>query len=1002
MKKILKPVIGAMALLGIAGVLASCGNQSSTDTSKDNTVVTTTVDAHTWNNPVYVWNADNTKCEATRACIDDPSHTETETVNVTYEEITAPTADKVGEGQYSAVFKNSAFGTQIKKNVIPALGYVYDYDSIDWQWSADSKTAKVTIPCKVAAGATPTTMTNTPYVEENIETVEIEKVNPTCSQKGSATYKAEIVVNGVKYFDENTIELATIDHDLVDDVTVIPTLEKDGELSHRCRICNNVISTEKINKLTDQTNYSLNATLMANTPGVYSVKAGLGSTEIDATSKKPTTTIGIPSIAKQNLANYPTLESPAIVQGAQYGYETKTPGKVEYKQIEGAVSKSPYNKFPHKVIEETLTDADGKTSTHLKLSGFDGSYYIIRIDVSDVISGKTGFLHIKEESNKALMVIVGVQASANSVSTNVAATTDATTGAYLNKPVAKEDGYWYIGETKTEFTTADNKSPFVDFWGNWSFNPSGFVDNLGNKTYVYSLADNAIALKDDKNAANTPYVDVIVMSSGKLVAGADTGSANAISSDISLSMYVDDIEDYNPELEYDPTAQAPAQGSTEPSHSDKMLAKYFDASKLTNENGSSYLIKGSDLEIDVATFDNEVNANDISKYWDPKKEYWSLTNAIAYQQYNNHIIKLICEVPVLEALEVKGTADNKRTIIFDVNSFDIQIANHNTTGAAALRVLDNATLKLTDSTRTSGAELAVGNNANLEVDAGGTLIVDEPCQLEVEYDAATITQTTEGQTPTTYENGVIRIKNGGRLINYGVINVEGVEFKPIQNNTQEQGQGQQTITDQKASALYVAFGGTIDNYGCISLKGNLYIMGTLNNYGKYKDTINATDPDKGTIQYHRGIQVTWKDDVTSGQTADASGKYPVNSQATPGKLIIGADADNRVFMESVVNNYGDIVLVPGTIELHSTLNNLTDNDSLYTGHVYVCDVTEVVIPITPSQTAPTITEERRQLSTPYQSTFDKKEGAAFNGTTTKATVKPLSNGFLGDLTPLAE
>ena len=51
---------------------------------------------------------------------------------------------------------------------------------------------------------------------------------------------------------------------------------------------------------------------------------------------------------------------------------------------------------------------------------------------------------------------------------------------------------------------------------------------------------------------------------------------------------------------------------------------------------------------------------------------------------------------------------------------------------------------------------------------------------------------------------------------------------------------------------------------------------------------------------------------------------------------------------------------------------------------------------------PTITEERRQLSTPYQSTFDKKEGATFNGTTTKATVKPLSNGFLGDLTPLAE
>lgn len=1010
----IKPILSLIAILGIGCVLASCGAKETTTSSSainpttttsipssSSTTTTTTTSTHThdWNNSVYVWSADNTTCTATRTCKLDTTHVETETVNVRYEIVTNATLDAAGEGEYIAEFTNSVFGTQIKKNTIPAIGYVYDLDNISWTWSTDSKTANVTIPCKGATGTTPALATNTPFVEENIVATETQRTNPTCTTKGSVTYTAEVTFAGVKYTDENTIELDMIAHDTVDEVTVIPTIATDGELSHRCKMCNNIISSEAITKITDSTDYSLKATLMANTPGVYSVKAGIGSTAIDETSKKPTTTIGIPSIAKQNLANYPTLESPAIVQGAQYGYETKTPGKVEYKQIEGATSKSPYNKFPHKIVEETLTDADGKTTTHLKLSGFDGSYYIIRVDVSDVIANKSGYLHIKEESNKALMVIVGVQAGANSVSTNVKATTDATTGAYSNKPTANPDGYWYIGETKTDFTTADNKSPFVDFWGNWSFNPSGFVDNLGNKAYVYSLADNAISLKDDKNAANTPYVDVIVMSSGKLVAGADTGSANAISSDITLSMYVDDVEDYNPSLEYDPTAQAPAD-TTQPTHSDLMLAKYYDKTKLTNENGSAYLVKGSDLEIDVATYDNEVNANDISKYWDPSKEYWSLTSAISYQQYNNHIIKLICEVPVLEALEVKGNAENNRYIIFDVNSFDIQIANHNTTGAAALRVLENATLKLTDSTRTSGAELAVGNNANLEVGNGGTLIVDEPCQLEVEYDAATITQQQGQTTPTDYDNGVIRVEEGGRLVNYGVINVEGIEFKPIQNNAQEQ--GQQTITNQKMSALYIASGATLDNYGCISLKGNLYIFGTLNNYGKYNDTINATDPDKGTILYHRGIQLTWKDDVTSGQTADTDGKYTVNENAKPGELIIGMDTDETKYPNAVVNNYGDIVLVPGKIELHSTLNNLTNQDSLYTGHVYLCDVSEVVIPITPSTTAPTVTEERRQLKTPYQSVFDIKEGATFDGTITKATVKAQSNGFLGELTPIAE
>ena len=46
---------------------------------------------------------------------------------------------------------------------------------------------------------------------------------------------------------------------------------------------------------------------------------------------------------------------------------------------------APYSYFRHRVIDETITDADGNKTTHKKLSGFDGSYYIIRVDVSDII-----------------------------------------------------------------------------------------------------------------------------------------------------------------------------------------------------------------------------------------------------------------------------------------------------------------------------------------------------------------------------------------------------------------------------------------------------------------------------------------------------------------------------------------------------------------------------------------------------------------------------------------
>jgi len=150
---------------------------------------------------------------------------------------------------------------------------------------------------------------------------------------------------------------------------------------------------------------------------------------------------------------------------------------------------------------------------------------------------------------------------------------------------------------------------------------------------------------------------------------------------------------------------------------------------------------------------------------------------------------------VLEGLLI----NDGRHVIFDVNSFDIQIANHQTTGAAALTV-ENGTLTIMDGFNTTGAELAVGNNARMYIGAGGKLIIDETCQVEVEYDAASVAPGQDGSvTPVTYDVGLITIADGGELENNGVISIEGTEGKPIDP-------ANPAARDMKAAELHIEAG----------------------------------------------------------------------------------------------------------------------------------------------------------------------------------------------------
>ena len=911
---------------------------------------------HDWGEPTYTWNSDNSTCTAERVCKGDDTHVETETVNSTYAVTRESTCALEGVGQYTATFTNEAFATQNK-------------------------------------------------------TIDLEKKAHT--------------------WDEG-------------EITKFPSILEDGEKTYHCVNCD-ATKTEVVAKTTDATNYTLDAERMEDLTGVFTAKAVVGADKASAT-------LGIPLIAKQNLVDNPTYQSPGIIQGAAIDFEKKT-GAVKYEWLPNQSEETlvaPYSYFRYSITKVSQQDADGQTRVYDKLSGFDGTYYIIRLDVSNLVANKTGYLHVKHEDNKALMVQVGMQSGVN---TNIEVTLDGN-----NQPTVKpsiKNGKWYVGETDTGIAADPSHNDSLAYYSAitdangvsknyWFVGGTGFADGMGMKSMVYPLKDNAAVLKDKNgNHKDTPYIDIIVLSSSKLAAGADKGKETAPTSDISLSLYVDETIDYNPELMYDPTSQ-------DVNHAANVAKKFFDETKAVDgTNKTSYLVKGDDLEIDVVTVETQ-KEKDIN-------EFWSLNKAIDFQPYNEHTIKLLCEVPVLEGLNVHSKTEEYRKVILDVNSFDIQIANHSQLGTAGLIVSNNASLEILDGSNTVGAELAIGNNANMEVQSGGTLIIDETCQLEVEYDAASkvankvtydkviemitalpeidavteknrvdvesargsydllseedkakvtnydklVALETKLGPDTPLNNGEVTVRKGGKLINQGVINVEGLEVKPQANNQQE---SQQVVTrDMKAASLLVEDGGVIDNYGCMMIKGDLYLLGELNNYGKYSDPITATDPDKGQVTHHKGIQVTWKDDVTietQDSTPEAK-KYTVNPEVKPGTIHVGMDSKKNVVKTAKLNNYGDIVLCPGVIDVYGNYSNIKDDK--HEGNLYMCAVSEAVVPVTPVNPTDPL-EERRQFTPPYESTFNVLNAASYvnQGNLYHATIEILSNGIFGKLTILLE
>ena len=628
-------------------------------------------------------------------------------------------------------------------------------------------------------------------------------------------------------------------------------------------------------------------------------------------------TIGATSIADQTLADQPTEESPAIIQGAAVGYEERL-GPLEYKELKER--DKPYSEYKYQIVD--VVDANGNPvldangNVQKKLTGFDKTYVIYRLDVSEFYNNSSitgGVLHVKQEQNLCLVPGMGMQK---------------------------------VGES-----TVDNQ----------------FTDGFGARTGSYRIQD----LLDQAGANGTPYVDILLYSTGKLAGGADVGKQDAPDGDVRVSMYVDDTVDYNPTLTYDPQ-------STDPNHQTSCLGKFF------NDNASSisrYLVKGSDLALEV-----EVEGAGVTS---PEKDtFWSLEKALENPYYDQAIdsdpndpncgrtVKLISEVPVTSEMTLKGSDPNnlkKRTL--DVNSFDIQVAKNTSSGQSDYTsgfTMENAWLTIEDLSNTTGAEMAIGNNAKFVIGNAAKLIIHETCQLEVEWDGATVSPNADGTMPANPDilnNGQLDLQAGGEIVNNGIITIEGTEGKPYQENTAET-----VINSEKGSGeMFVDPGAKLTNNGCLMVYGKFYNLGTLVNNGRYDNKIISNDPDKGQYAYPRGIIVSWKDDVTQ-------------KNVVPGTLYNGIDSNGTVYPNALLINNGDIVLAPGSFENYATVRNG------FGANIYGAAADKALIPIEPPTPTSTVTTKWVTIDPPKASTL-KNSGTIYNGgRISPAYVEIMDNG----------
>ncbi|MBP3896344.1 MAG: hypothetical protein J6D57_00715, partial [Mogibacterium sp.] len=155
----------------------------------DNDVARKTTDikalGHSWDDAVYTWADDNSKCTAKRVCERDKSHVEKETVTVTSRVVTPATCTEKGVRTYTAEFGNKAFSKQTKQEDIDELGH----DWGDWKVTkaaTETSEGEEQRTCKTDPSHVETRVI--PVVGHEHSLSKVEAKAATCEQDGNKEY----------------------------------------------------------------------------------------------------------------------------------------------------------------------------------------------------------------------------------------------------------------------------------------------------------------------------------------------------------------------------------------------------------------------------------------------------------------------------------------------------------------------------------------------------------------------------------------------------------------------------------------------------------------------------------------------------------------------------------------------------------------------------------------------------------------------------------------------
>ncbi len=133
---------------------------------------------HVYGPVTYSWNSNYSQCTATRVCLNDENHYQSETKNSNSTNISDATCEEDGLRQKTVTFENTAFETQVEYVVVPALGHMWQEPTYFWNSDYSQCTARRTCA------------RDTSHIEEEIVDSSLDYKAPTCSASGKSTYTA--------------------------------------------------------------------------------------------------------------------------------------------------------------------------------------------------------------------------------------------------------------------------------------------------------------------------------------------------------------------------------------------------------------------------------------------------------------------------------------------------------------------------------------------------------------------------------------------------------------------------------------------------------------------------------------------------------------------------------------------------------------------------------------------------------------------------------------------